>query len=104
MGLQGVVTRFAPWKSAEFDSLIVHQIGIMMKTKERLFSVTAKDCDFEAFRGSGKGGQKKNKTSSAIRCRHRASGAIGKCESYREQSRNRKEAFRRMTDTKEFKQ
>lgn len=76
-----------------------------MNTGERelLFSVTASDCDFNYIRGSGKGGQKRNKTSSAVRCTHKASGAVGYSEDTRSQPQNKKIAFRRMTETKEFK-
>lgn len=75
----------------------------MEKKREKLFSVTLKDCDLKPYRGSGAGGQKRNKTSSAIRVAHRDSGAVGKCESYREQTKNKKEAFKRMSETKKFK-
>jgi protein subunit release factor B len=75
----------------------------MTKKKELLFSITAKDCQWDFVRGSGKGGQKKNKTSSAVRCRHLPSGAIGYSEDSRRQSDNRSEAFRRMAGTGEFK-
>jgi len=75
----------------------------MEKKKEKLFSVTLKDCDVQPYRGSGAGGQKRNKTSSAIRLVHRDSGAVGQCENYREQTKNKSEAFKRMTQTKEFK-
>jgi len=76
----------------------------MEKKREKLFSVTLKDCDVQPYRGSGAGGQKRNKTSSAIRIVHRDSGAVGQCENYREQTKNKSEAFKRMTQTKEFKQ
>ena len=56
----------------------------------------------QPYRGSGAGGQKRNKTSSAIRLVHRASGAVGQCENFREQSKNKAEAFKRMSQTKEF--
>jgi len=72
------------------------------KNRQLWFSVTAKDCDFQMYRGTGKGGQKKNKTSSAVRCSHAASGAVGVCEDFREQSRNKKEAFKRMAESVEF--
>lgn len=68
-----------------------------------LFSVTAKDCRFDYYRGSGKGGQKRNKTSSACRCTHIASGAVGSCEEHREQRKNKEVAFERMAQTKVFK-
>ena len=64
--------------------------------KEKLFSVTLKDCDVIPYRGSGSGGQKRNKTFSAIRVVHRESGAVGECENHREQIQNKREAFKRM--------
>ena len=54
-------------------------------TKKLLFSVTAADCRFDYYRGSGKGGQKRNKTSSAVRCTHIASGAVGASDDTRSQ-------------------
>lgn len=71
--------------------------------REKLFSVTAADCRFLAKRGSGNGGQKKQKTSSAIQCFHDPSGAMGECENGRSQSLNKIEAFRRMSETPAFK-
>lgn len=73
-----------------------------MSKKELLFSITANDCKFTPYKGSGAGGQKRNKTSSAIRCEHLASGAIGECEEHREQTLNKKEAFKRMYNTEKF--
>jgi len=75
----------------------------MNKKREKLFSVTIKDCEVQPYKGSGKGGQKRNKTSSAIRCVHVPSGAVGRCEEHREQHINKRTAFKRMTETKEFK-
>ena len=74
-----------------------------MSKKELLFRVTAEDCDWIYQRGSGNGGQKKNKTNSAVRCRHRASGASGFAEDTRSQAQNKSLAFRRMVETAEFK-
>jgi protein subunit release factor B len=71
--------------------------------KQLLFSITAKDCEWDYVRGSGKGGQKKNKTSSAVRCRHIPSGAIGYAEDTRSQTQNKKLAFVRMAESFEFK-
>jgi len=72
-------------------------------SKKLLFSVTAKDCRWDYFRGSGSGGQKKNKTDNCARCTHTASGAVGKSEEGRSKDQNRKKAFERMAGTKEFK-
>ena len=74
-----------------------------MSKKVLLFSVTAKDCDWDYYRGSGAGGQKKNKTSSAVRCTHKASRAVGQAEDTRSQFQNKKLAFRRMAETEKFK-
>ena len=73
-----------------------------MKKREKLFSVTAADCRFDVFRGSGNGGQKKQKTSSGVRCVHIASGAEGKATDHRDQRVNRETAFERMAATPEF--
>jgi protein subunit release factor B len=70
--------------------------------KQLLFSVTKDDFDWQFFRGSGAGGQKRNKTSSACRCIHRESGAKGTSQDERQQSQNRKLAFTRCISTKEF--
>ena len=72
-------------------------------SKELLFSVTAKDCRWDTFRGSGKGGQKRNKTSSGVRCVHVASSAVGVSDDTRSQHRNRRIAFQRMAATQRFK-
>lgn len=72
------------------------------KKKTKLFSVTAADCIWDTFRGSGNGGQKKQKTSSGVRCTHEPSGAVGKSTEYREQTLNKKEAFLRMCHSPEF--
>jgi len=74
-----------------------------MKNKELLFSVTIKDCDIQTFRSGGPGGQHQNKTSSGVRVIHRESGAVGESRETRNQHQNKKQAFLRMAETKEFK-
>lgn len=71
--------------------------------RELLFSLGANDCEWDYVRGSGAGGQKRNKTSSAVRCRHLPSGAIGYSEDTRSQSKNKQLAFVRMAESPEFK-
>lgn len=71
--------------------------------KELLFSVTKDDCDWSYTRGTGSGGQKKNKTSSAVHCTHRDSGAHGYSETSRSQLQNRQDAFGKMIATETFK-
>ena len=71
--------------------------------KTVLFSVTAADCRWDYFRGSGKGGQKRNKTESGVRCTHVASGAVGQSDDTRSQHDNKRTAFKRMAETAKFK-
>ena len=71
--------------------------------KELLFSVTASDCRFDYFRGTGKGGQKRNKTSSGCRCTHKDSGAVGVSDDTRSQHQNKRIAFQRMAESDRFK-
>jgi protein subunit release factor B len=74
-----------------------------MSKKDLLFSVTAADCDWSYTKGTGAGGQKRNKTSSAVHCHHRASGARGYSEASRSQLDNKREAFRKMAESEEFR-
>lgn len=70
--------------------------------KEKIFSVTLKDCDVQTKRGSGKGGQNRNKRDTAVRIVHRESGAVGESQEERSQLQNKQTAFRRMTQTSKF--
>ncbi len=74
----------------------------MEKKKELLFSVTAKDCEWSYTKGTGAGGQKRNKTSSAVHCTHRPSGAHGYSEASRSQHDNKREAFVKMAESQAF--
>lgn len=71
-------------------------------SKELLFSVTAADCEWQYLRGTGPGGQKRNKTESKVRCVHRASGASGESDLTRSQHENKIIAFGKMAATKKF--
>lgn len=51
-------------------------------------------CDF--FKATGKGGQKRNKTSSAVRLTHSASGLVVSDSSSRSQHENRTKAIRKL--------
>jgi hypothetical protein len=83
--------------TAEFDSLVRYM------SKQPIFSVTLADCDVQTKRGSGKGGQNRNKRDTAVRIVHRASGAVGESQEERSQLQNKRTAFKRMAETPKFK-
>ncbi len=53
-------------------------------------------CEIDTYRASGPGGQKRNKTSSAVRLRHLASRLIIIAEESRSQHENKAKALRRL--------
>src|SRR5262249_41186565 len=53
-------------------------------------------CEVDTYRASGPGGQKRNKTSSAVRLRHPPSGLLVIAEESRSQHENRDRALRRL--------
>ncbi len=56
-------------------------------------------CEVHAYRASGPGGQKRNKTSSAVRLHHQSTGLISKGAEDRSQHVNKKRALRRLRMT-----
>jgi protein subunit release factor B len=53
-------------------------------------------CEIDTYRASGPGGQKRNKTSSAVRLRHPPSGLLVIAEESRSQHENKARALRRL--------
>lgn len=75
----------------------------MPKPKKLLFSVTAKDCEFETFCTGGKGGQHRNAKQNGVRVRHLASGAVAEHRDGRDQRKNKEAAFAKLAETSKFK-
>lgn len=71
--------------------------------KEKLFSLTASDFRWDYYRGTGSGGQKRNKTENCCRCTHEKSGAVATSEDGRSKEHNRKEAFKKCVNSPIFK-
>src|SRR5437868_8187633 len=61
-------------------------------TDDRLLA----QCEVDTYRASGPGGQKRNKTSSAVRLRHPPTGLIVIAEESRSQHENRAKALKRL--------
>ena len=72
-------------------------------SKRLLFSIPRDDFKIEFMRGSGPGGQKRNKTESAVRMTHKASGATAYSCDERSQRSNILSAFRHVIERPEFK-
>src|SRR6476660_9183825 len=53
-------------------------------------------CEVDTYRASGPGGQKRNKTSSAVRLRHAPTGLLVIAEESRSQHENKAKALRRV--------
>lgn len=71
--------------------------------KKLLFRLTKKDFIVEPFKGSGNGGQNRNKVMSCCRIKHPASGAVAEGKEQRDFPQNKKAAFKRLIEKPEFK-
>lgn len=71
--------------------------------KEKILSVTLKDCRVDTFRAGGKGGQNQNKRDTGVRIVHPPSGAVGESREERSQLQNKTKAFRKMAESDKFK-
>lgn len=60
--------------------------------------VLLRQCEVDTYRASGPGGQKRNKTSSAVRLRHAPSGQIVIAEESRSQHENKARALKRLRE------
>jgi len=78
----------------------------MNDEKHLLFSLSKEKGDFvvQPFKGTGNGGQKRNKTMSACRIIHPASGTVSECQEERSFTQNKKKAFERLVEKEQFKQ
>jgi len=74
-----------------------------LKTRMEALDIREEDLDEHFIRGSGKGGQKINKTSSCVQLIHRPSGMEIRCQQTRSQADNRYWARRELCERIEEK-
>lgn len=70
------------------------ELAPLLFQKARELEVKPEDIVEYFVRGSGKGGQKVNKTSSTVVLRHLPTGMEVRCQKHREQSKNRLSAYK----------
>jgi len=68
-------------------------VAILPVATDAEVDVRSSDFEWQATRGSGAGGQHRNKTSSAVILRHIPTGIVVRCESERSQHSNRRTAM-----------
>jgi hypothetical protein len=65
---------------------------------ERIDATLLAECEVDTYRGHGPGGQKRNKTESAVRLRHKPTGLIVIAGESRSQAENRTRALKRLRE------
>lgn len=69
-------------------------VAVLAEPRDVDLTIRPDDVDVETMRGSGAGGQHRNKTDSAVRARHRPTGIEVRVESERSQHQNKELAMR----------
>lgn len=68
-------------------------VAVLAEPREHELVIRPEELDIETMRGSGAGGQHRNKTDSAVRIRHLPTGLEVRCEAERSQSSNKARAL-----------
>lgn len=68
-------------------------VAVLREPEEAELVIREQDLEYQATRGSGAGGQNRNKVSSAIILTHKPSGLMVRCETERDQHKNKRLAL-----------
>lgn len=69
-------------------------VAVMSVLQPQVDAISERDIEWQAIRGSGNGGQARQKTSNAVQMKHLPTGVAVRVESSRSQLANRESAFR----------
>ncbi len=73
-------------------------VAVYREVAQTELTIAESDLEWSFFRGSGKGGQKRNKTESGVRLRHVPTGLTVRIESGRSLSQNKQRAMETLRD------